>query len=133
MPHGSNKRVLIVEDNELIRALLQLQLTGFPMRLEIWEATDGEAGLHQARLLQPDVILTDLDMPRLNGLELIRQIRLEPSKKLKNVPIIATTGTSAEWHEKSREAGASFVLSKPIYKKDLVSAMLMLLTEGMEK
>ena len=133
MTTNARKRVLIVEDNELIRSLLQLQLTGFILKLEVWEATDGEAGLHRARLLLPDIIITDLDMPQMDGLELIRTLRQEPHRKLKTTPISATTGTNPEWRERARAAGANFVLEKPIYKRDLVSAMLMLLTESTEK
>src|SRR3954469_12258761 len=120
-------KVLVVEDNELIRVLLQLHLTKLSVRAEVWEARDGEEGLHRCRILSPDLVITDLDMPRVSGIELIQSIRSELDRRIREVPIIATTGTNREWHEKARNAGANFVLEKPIYKRELASALMELL------
>lgn len=126
MPRHERK-VLIVEDNELIRMLLKLLLTHAPVRLAITEAENGEEGFHMARQFYPDLIISDLDMPMMDGIQLCRMLRQQFDRKLADVPIIVATGTSSEWRSKCMEAGANIVIEKPVYKKDLISAVLTLL------
>lgn len=130
MPPRIDKRILIVEDNETIRALLKLMLTGVSThRLEIWEASDGEEGYHMAKQLFPDLAIIDLDMPVMNGIQLTRALRGEGDKRLKHLPIIAATGTSAEMQHQIRLAGANLTLEKPVNRRELVAAILTLLVK----
>ena len=71
-------RVLIVDDDPLVRSALQLMLGGQPDLEVIGEAADGRAGVAAARAQQPDVVLMDIRMPHLNGLEATRVLHAQP-------------------------------------------------------
>jgi two-component system, NarL family, response regulator NreC len=68
-------RVLLADDHAVLRAGLRALLGAEPDMEVVGEAEDGEEAVRQARALQPDVVVLDIAMPRLNGLEVIRQIR----------------------------------------------------------
>jgi CheY-like chemotaxis protein len=121
------RRVLLVEDNETIRALMKLLLSFAHEPLDIWEASNGEEGILVCRQFFPELVITDLDMPVMNGIEMIQFLRSEPDKRLSRVPIIVTTGTSAEWQHKCIEAGANMVLEKPVSRRELMLVLANLL------
>ncbi len=104
------KRILIVEDDEAIRILIRLYIVRLPFT--IYEAVDGLDGLAVANQIVPDLIITDLAMPRMGGLELIKAIRA--NKKLELIPIIVITGTEHAEQISAIAAGASTVIQKPI-------------------
>ena len=81
------QHILVAEDEVDIRELLRLALSGAGYEVET--APDGGAALEQARARPPSLVVTDLRMPRVNGLELIRRLRAEPS--LGGVPVILFT------------------------------------------
>jgi two-component system, NarL family, response regulator NreC len=68
-------RVLLADDHAVLRAGLRALLGAEPDMEVVGEAEDGEEAVRQARALQPDVVVLDIAMPRLNGLEVIRQVR----------------------------------------------------------
>jgi CheY-like chemotaxis protein len=76
--------------------------------LLVAEAPSGRRALERAREQCPDVVVTDIAMPGMDGLELSRQLRLSPPTR--DVPIIAVSGNASE---RAREAGADVVLEKP--------------------
>ncbi len=80
-------RILVAEDEADIRELLRLALSGAGYEVET--APDGAAALDQARVHPPSLVVTDLRMPRVNGLGLIRSLRAEPS--LVRIPVILFT------------------------------------------
>jgi two-component system alkaline phosphatase synthesis response regulator PhoP len=102
--------VLVVEDDADSRDLLDFLLTreGYKVRT----AKDGMNGFHVARVKKPDVIVTDLTLPEMNGLELIRQIRLEP--ELAETPIVVYTAYTREQMEIVFSAGANRSFYKPL-------------------
>ena len=103
-------KILIVDDSSTAVALLQVFLVG--RETEIRVAPDGVEGLRIAREMVPDVVVTDLIMPRMDGWELCAAIRADP--KLRQVPIIAmTTRTDAESQLRATQAGANAVITKP--------------------
>jgi DNA-binding NarL/FixJ family response regulator len=67
-------RILIVDDHPLVRKGLLALLSSMPDLVVVGEAANGKEAITQARELQPDIILMDLDMPELNGIEATRQI-----------------------------------------------------------
>lgn len=79
--------VLVVDDDEAVRQTVadMLELNGF----EGLQAADGHDGLTLARRHRPAVIVTDLEMPRIDGFELLRQIRAE--EELRTIPVIVVT------------------------------------------
>ena len=110
------KTILYVEDNEFNRKIVRDLLGRSSYRLI--EATDGEAGVAAALEALPDLIIMDIQLPRLSGLEATRQLRAEP--RTAHIPIIAMTSFAlAGDEEKAREAGAVAYLSKPYSPREL--------------
>ena len=110
------KTVLYVEDNEFNRKIVRHLLARTAYRLI--EATDGEAGVAAALEALPDLIIMDIQLPRLSGLEATRQLRAEP--RTAHIPIIAMTSFAlAGDEEKARAAGAVAYLSKPYSPREL--------------
>ena len=104
-------KILIVEDNALNVKLFcdLLAAHGHEPR----PVTDGRYALDEAREFQPDLVITDIQLPHVTGLELIRMMR--DDRKLKDVPIMAVTAyAAAADEERIRSAGAQAYVSKPI-------------------
>ncbi|MDY7023082.1 MAG: response regulator [Cyanobacteriota bacterium] len=108
--------ILLAEDNEanIVTVLTYLKTQGYRTII----AKDGEEAINLAQSETPDLILMDISMPKINGLEATKQIRQNPS--LVNVPIIALTALAMSGdHERCLEAGADDYLSKPVKLKQL--------------
>ena len=106
----SAKTILYVEDNELNRKMLRHLLRGTSYRLI--EAPDGETGMAMAREQHPDLILMDVQLPKISGIEATRALRAEPATA--HTPIIAITSFALSGDEqRAKEAGASAYLAKP--------------------
>ena len=104
------KTILIVEDVELNRDLLA-QLLEDDYRLLF--AGDGEEALDCTAADQPDLILMDLSLPRMDGWEATRRLKADPA--LKAIPVIALSAHAMKLHEdRAREAGCDDFLTKPI-------------------
>jgi len=105
------KKVLVVEDNEL-----NLKLFCDLLRAHGYEAVpvrDGTDALDRARETGPDLIVMDIQLPHITGLELIETIKTDAA--LKDVPIMAVTAYAAKGdEERIREAGAEAYISKPV-------------------
>lgn len=105
------KRVLVVEDNDLNRKLFcdVLKANGF----EVEPVADGKQALASAREFEPDLVIMDIQLPHVSGLDLITQIRGEAS--LAATPVLAVTAYAGKGdEERIREAGADNYLSKPV-------------------
>jgi len=114
-----SKKILIVEDDESVQLLLKL----FLIRLShsIFEAKNGLEGLGMARQFKPDVIIADLNMPVLDGIEMMKVLKADPATS--HIPVIVFTGTYGGQQQKAAEAGAIAVLSKPISRQDLINVI----------
>jgi CheY-like chemotaxis protein len=109
-PESPRLRILIVDEN--VDAARILGVLCGEMGHECTFAYDGVAALEAARRLQPDVILLDLGLPRMDGFEVARQLRTDPA--FRDVLIIAVTGfASEEDRKRSREVGIDQHLVKP--------------------
>ncbi len=114
---GSEKKVLIVDDKEVNRAVVVEVLT--PLGFNCAVANNGEQGLDVAEQFQPDLILTDLVMPMLDGFEMTR--RLRQISTLKNTIVIASSASVLTQDQaKSLEAGCDDFLAKPIEVEKLL-------------
>ena len=102
-------KILIVEDDPETRdfATIILELKGYDVVI----ARNGREGIDQARAEQPDLIVTDLRMPGLNGIDMIRQLRSQP--ECASVPIVVITASQMDHAQQAIRAGASRVLAKP--------------------
>jgi two-component system, cell cycle response regulator DivK len=104
-------KILIVEDNALnVKLFCDLLAAHGHEPLPV---TDGRDALGQAREFQPDLVITDIQLPHVSGLDLIVMIRED--ERLKDVPIMAVTAYAAATdEERIRAAGAQAYVSKPI-------------------
>jgi two-component system cell cycle response regulator DivK len=111
-PEGTTlAKILIVEDNALNIKLFCDLLAAHGHEPEA--VTDSRNALESARRFMPDLVITDIQLPHVSGLELIRMIR--DDDKLADVPIMAVTAYSAQGdEERIRSAGAQAYVSKPI-------------------
>jgi signal transduction histidine kinase/ligand-binding sensor domain-containing protein/CheY-like chemotaxis protein len=109
------KRILIVDDNPEIRNYLKALLAGI---FEIFEAEDGLQGIKTAKEAQPDLIISDLIMPVMNGLEFCNLIK--GNIITSHIPVLLLTGETTEDSQVSGyEAGADIYLTKPVNKQIL--------------
>jgi len=113
----SKARILVADDNELNLMALEDYLTSAGYQL--FFAGDGEQALQQAQAVSPHLILMDIQMPKMNGVEAIRHLRADP--QFATIPILALTALAMPGdRELCLEAGANAYISKPFRMKDLV-------------
>ncbi|ARC58637.1 Transcriptional regulatory protein LiaR [Frondihabitans sp. 762G35] len=116
-------RVLVVDDQAVIRSGL-LAILRADARLEVvGEAADGEEALAYARETVPDVVLLDLRMPRLDGVETTRRLRLEPALSRTRILVLTTFDSDANVVEAIR-AGADGFLGKGVEPDVLVDSVM---------
>lgn len=118
------QKIQIVEDNELNLKLFcdLLRAHGF----EVEPVRDGRDALERAQAFSPDLVIMDIQMPHISGLELIERLKREP--ELAQVPVLAVTAYAAKGdEERIRGAGAQGYVSKPISVMKFVEAVRSLL------
>ena len=110
------QRVLVIDDSKNVHALIKARLAGEPLELHFCPASD--QGLALAPQLLPDLILLDIDMPDLDGLEVCRRLKAQPATMI--IPIVLLTGAGAT-EEKLRglELGAVDYITKPFEPAEL--------------
>lgn len=124
MLRRSQRTILLAEDHADSREMLavMLEMDGY----RVVRAQDGVEALDLARLDQPDLIITDVNMPRMNGIDLIRAIR-SAENGLSTVPIVAITAYGSSFCLEARDAGADQALSKPLgyeHVQEIVNSLL---------
>ena len=117
-----SKRILTIDDSKTMRDMLMLTLAeaGF----DVVQAVDGQDGLDVLHGMKskPDVIITDINMPRMDGYEVIRNLRKDPAHK--STPILVlTTESEAEKKNLAREAGATGWMVKPFDPERLIATV----------
>ena len=111
-------RVLVAEDSIVVRALLRAQLRD--RGYDVVEAVDGVQALSVAEEAAPDVILLDIQMPRMDGFETLQ--RLKADEDLRDIPVVLITGrTTADDAVRGLESGAHDFLRKPFEAAELAA------------
>jgi DNA-binding NarL/FixJ family response regulator len=113
-------KILIADDHKMVREGLKALLSSQPDFTIIGEASDGHETVKKVKELEPDIVLMDISMPNLNGLEATRQIRRKfPKTKV----LILTMHLNEEYIFQSLQLGASGYLLKENAAEDLISAI----------
>ncbi len=124
-------KILLADDQAMVRA-------GFRMILEVQkdievvgEASDGAETVAAVKRLKPDIVLMDIQMPGMDGLEVIRRIRAQDDSSTATLPIIAITALAMPGdRERCLAAGANEYLSKPVSLQEMFSIICKLLELG---
>jgi two-component system chemotaxis response regulator CheB len=107
----TKKNILIVDDSFVMRALLRGIVTSDPDLTVIGEATNGLEALQSVRELNPDLVLLDIEMPHMDGIECLKRLRL-----LSKIPVIIVSSVAQAGSPQALEArkfGAAEVIAKP--------------------
>jgi two-component system cell cycle response regulator DivK len=123
----SDKTILYVEDNEYNLKIVRQLLGRTSYRLI--EAMDGQLGVETALRELPDLILMDIQLPKLSGLDATRMLRADP--KTAAIPIIVITSFALSGDDqKAKDAGASAYLAKPYSPRELLQMIRKLVPEN---
>lgn len=115
-----SKRALTVDDSKTMREMVSFTLknAGF----DVLEAEDGQQAVDVLKAGKVDVIVTDLNMPNMNGLELIRALRADPVHKFTPI-LMLTTESDGNKKEEGKNAGATGWIVKPFQPEKLVAVV----------
>jgi len=118
-----NKRILVVDDEEVIRRFLTLQLNKWGY--EVVEAEDGVEATSKLENQDFDLIISDIMMPNKDGWRLLREVKFNP--KTKNIPVIMLTAKKTDEDMfKGYELGATYYLPKPFTREQLLYGLKMM-------
>jgi two-component system cell cycle response regulator DivK len=119
-PASVSRKVFVVEDNELNLKLFCDLLTAHGYEVEA--VRDGREAVERARAFAPDLVVMDIQLPDISGLELIEAMKADPA--LAATPIMAVTAYAARGdEERIREAGAEAYVSKPVTVAQFLAAV----------
>lgn len=121
LPEIMPKRILTIDDSKTMRDMLMLTLAdaGF----DVLQAVDGEDGLNVLSREHVDLVITDINMPRMDGYEVIRRVRADPAYLTLPVLVLTTEG-EADKRAIAKEAGATGWMVKPFDPERLVQTVL---------
>ena len=112
--------ILAVDDSASMRQMVSFTLEG--AGYEVIQANDGEEALGKAKTIQPDLVLTDVNMPKMDGINLIRELRKLPQYKFTPM-LMLTTESSVDKKTEGKSAGATGWLVKPFDPEKLLATI----------
>ena len=120
LPKSVPKRILIVEDNELNMKLLNDVLEAYGY--DIVKTDSGAAVLRLARTHRPDLVLMDIQLPDVSGLDAVRQLKADPETK--EIPVIAVTAFAMAGDERrALDSGCNGYVAKPIMLREFLATI----------
>ncbi|HVF91805.1 MAG TPA: response regulator [Blastocatellia bacterium] len=121
-----SEKILVVDDSDDTREMMAklLELESFT----VITAEDGDAGIYRAKAERPDLIITDINMPNINGIEMIKLLRDEAD--FSRVPIMAITAYGSSVAAEAIEAGADQAMTKPVEFDSLIEDIKKLLVKA---
>src|SRR5262249_55402841 len=122
---SSEYTCLVVEDSPMMRQLLVFALSRVK-HLRVTEADDGVDGLRKLAAGKFDIILTDINMPIMDGLKLVKRVRSDPTHKETPIIVITTEG-SQEDRQRAMQLGANAYITKPIQAPQVIAKVKELL------
>ncbi len=114
------KKILAVDDSKTMREMVTFTLKS--AGYEVMEAEDGQAALNVLKSTKVDAIITDLNMPNMNGFDLIRALRANPTYKFTPILMLTTEGDDSKKQE-GKTAGATGWIVKPFNPDKLVEVV----------
>jgi DNA-binding response OmpR family regulator len=120
------KKILAVDDHQHIVRLIQVNLS---KAYEVLTAGDGEEGLRKAREVRPDLIILDVVMPKMDGFEMLNELKADP--ELSSIPVVMLTVKAQNADiVRGLHQGAEFYLPKPFHPHELQALVQRVLGEG---
>lgn len=114
-------KVLYIEDQDINQVLMEAQLSDLP-GITLIQATTGAEGVRLVRSEHPDLVLLDMHLPDIDGLELLRHLKSDPSTA--DIPVVAVSADAlASQIEAAIQAGAQQYLTKPISVSELLAVV----------
>ena len=123
---GSNK-IVVIDDNESIHSLFQKFFEEVNSDLEVKYAADGMSGLLLLGASKPDIVILDIEMPGMNGIDLCKKILADDS--LAGIYIVVISGYLSKYEKELKKIGLETFIEKPFTFKDLNETLLPLLNE----
>jgi two-component system, chemotaxis family, chemotaxis protein CheY len=115
-----SKRILAVDDSPSMRHMVSVTLRG--AGYEVVEAADGDEALEYARGHSVDLVLADVNMPRMNGITLVAHLRTLPDYRLTPL-LLLTTESSQQSKQQGKQAGATGWMIKPFHPDQLLATL----------
>ncbi len=115
-----SKRILAVDDSPSMRNMVSVTLRG--AGYEVVEAADGDEALEYARGHSVDLVLADVNMPRMNGITLVAHLRALPDYRLTPL-LLLTTESSQQSKQQGKQAGATGWMVKPFHPDQLLATL----------
>lgn len=115
-------KILVADDSPTTRSFLKVLLN--LADADLLEAADGERAYRVARLVPLDLIIADVNMPKLDGISLVQKLRAEAEPRLRTLPVVLLTGDkSPEVERRGWDAGATAFARKPISADELTQIL----------
>ena len=122
-------KILLVDDNQHMRLLLTEILRAIGVR-HVFEAHDGSEALHMMRRVPIDIVITDLSMKGLDGIDFVNLLRRSPESPNPFAPIIMITGHSTQRRvNEARDAGVNEFLTKPVTARSVIHRLTLLIEQ----
>ncbi len=114
--------ILVVDDSPTVRNIIKIYLMN--LRLSILEAEDATRALQLLRLVPVSVVIADINMPGMDGITFVKEIRASKEAQLRGIPVILLTAEKGgDLRQRGHEAGANAFIQKPVSHADLTETV----------